>query len=180
MIGPRLSLLASGLVATLLVVALFHFRHDPPSRLGMSSPPSLAPPLSLPTSSSLSPSAFHPTLLPLPERSDLADTLNAPDLDIHSDLRVVSLVLETFHSNFPQRGNPIGTNAEITATLTGKNALNLALIPRDHPAINARGELCDRWGHPFFFHQLSGTRTEIRSAGPDRKFWTDDDVILTP
>ena len=43
-----------------------------------------------------------------------------------------------------------------------------------------KGELCDRWGRPFFFHQLSGTKMEIRSAGPARQLWTDDDVVLTP
>jgi hypothetical protein len=43
--------------------------------------------------------------------------------------------------------------------------------------INARGELVDYWGTPFFFHQLSGTEMEIRSAGPDRVMWTVDDLV---
>ena len=64
--------------------------------------------------------------------------------------------------------------------LMGRNRLGLALLPPDHPAVNPRGELCDRWGRPFFFHQLSGTRLELRSAGPDRQLWTGDDVVLTP
>ena len=58
--------------------------------------------------------------------------------------------------------------------------LGFAFIPPGNPAINARGELCDRWGTPFFFHQLSGSQMEIRSAGPDRKLWTPDDEVLTP
>ena len=70
--------------------------------------------------------------------------------------------------------------AAITAALTGKNPLNFQFIRRDHPAINARGELCDRWGTPFFFHALSGTRMELRSAGPDRQMYTDDDLVFTP
>jgi hypothetical protein len=76
--------------------------------------------------------------------------------------------------------NPIGENREITAALTGKNTLGFAFIPPDCPAINAAGELCDRWGTPYFFHQLSGQRMEIHSAGPDRKMWTGDDEVLTP
>lgn len=115
-----------------------------------------------------------------PERSTLADTLNAPSSDIRADLRVVSGIIETFRSNFLQTGNPIGTNAEITAALTGRNRLRLALVPEDHPAINQSGELCDRWGTPYFFHAESATRMEIRSAGPDLKMWSDDDVVLSP
>ncbi len=106
--------------------------------------------------------------------------LNAPGTDIHSDLRLVSDLIGTFRTNFPRDGNPSGSNAEITAALTGANKLRLTLIPPRHPAINADGELCDRWGTPFFYHAESATRMEIRSAGPDRRFWTDDDAAFTP
>lgn len=114
------------------------------------------------------------------ERSPLANALNSPATDIHADLRLVSEIVTTFHTNFPRDGNPVGTNAEITAALTGDNRLRLSLIPPDHPAINPSGELCDRWGTPFFFHALSAHQMEIRSAGPDRKLWTGDDVVWTP
>ena len=43
--------------------------------------------------------------------------------------------------------------------------------------VNGQGELVDSWGTPYFFHQVSGTETEIRSAGPDRKMWTEDDLV---
>jgi hypothetical protein len=114
------------------------------------------------------------------ERSTLADALNLPTGDIRGDLRIVAGIIETFRTNFLQSGNPVGTNAEITSALTGRNPLRLSLIPRNHPAINQAGELCDRWGTPFFFHAESATRMEIRSAGPDRKMWSDDDVVLSP
>lgn len=114
------------------------------------------------------------------ERSPLADTLNSPTTDIRADLRLVSDIIETFRSNFPKDGNPVGTNAEITAFLVGKNKLRLSLIPADHPAINKSGELCDRWGTPFFFHAESATRMEIRSAGPDKKMWSADDEVFVP
>jgi hypothetical protein len=114
------------------------------------------------------------------ERSPLADRLNAPDSDIHHDLLIVQDILIAWRTNFPHGGNPVGENDEITAALTGKNPLKLALIPKDNPAINDRGELCDRWGTPFHFHQISGTQMELRSAGPDRKFGTADDSVLSP
>ena len=114
------------------------------------------------------------------ERSTLADTLNSPATDIRADLRLVSAIIDTFRSNFPQLGNPVGNNPEITAALTGKNKLQFAFIPPNHPAINRAGELCDRWGTPFYFHAESGTHMAIRSAGPDKKLHTEDDVVLTP
>ena len=89
-------------------------------------------------------------------------------------------VLEAFRTSFAAEGNPTGSNAEITAALTGANRLGLVLIPRTHPAINAEGELCDRWGTPYFFHSESRRRTTVRSAGPDRRMWTADDVEHSP
>ena len=115
-----------------------------------------------------------------PEPSEIADALNTPSGDIRADLRIVNELITTFRTNFPHDGNPVGDNAEITATLAGKNRLQLALIAPNHPAINRAGELCDRWGTPFFFHAESGTRMEIRSAGPDQKLFTTDDVIFAP
>ncbi len=114
------------------------------------------------------------------ETSHLADQLNSPKGNITADLHIVGDVLENFRSNFPRDGNPVGSNAEITAALTGKNKLGYAVIPPDHAAINRNGELCDRWGTPFFFHAESGRHMSIRSAGPDKKMWTADDEEFTP
>lgn len=145
-------------------------------------------PSSVHASASTDPSASNvsshsnasPSTRPLPplEISDLARDLNSPATDIRADLKILGTIIDTFRSN--ARANPTGNNAEITAILTGKNTFRLALIPPAHPAINAQGELCDRWGRPFFFHQVSGTNMEIRSAGPDRKMWTDDDALFVP
>jgi hypothetical protein len=110
----------------------------------------------------------------------LADELNSPRTTIRRDLQILNGVFLAWRTHFREQGNPVGDNAAITAAFTGKNSLNLQFIRRDHPAINDRGELCDRWGTPFFFHALSGTRMEIRSAGPDRKLNTDDDIVFTP
>ena len=114
------------------------------------------------------------------EISHLADLLNSPAGEIRADLRILDECLATFRTNFPRDGNPVGSNAEITAALTGRNKIKFAFIPPNHPAINRNGELCDRWGTPFYFHAESGTRMGIRSAGPDKKLYTEDDVVLTP
>ena len=110
----------------------------------------------------------------------VAAALNAPGGTITRDLTLLNDLLSDWRLNFPNAGNPWGENAEITAALTGDNSLGLRLIPRTHPAINAAGELVDRWGTPFLFHALAGDRMEVRSAGPDKKFGTPDDARLTP
>lgn len=112
--------------------------------------------------------------------SRVADELNAPHGSIQRDLQILNEVFEMWLTNFPRDGNPVGENAEITAALTGDNVHRFAFVPRRHRAINTRGELCDRWGTPFRFHQLSGRQMEIRSAGPDRKFGTADDAAWSP
>ena len=151
-----------------------------PSPSQISNPQSQIPPPATPSPTS-APRTPPATPAPPAERSTLADLLNAPSKNIRDDLRVVSEILETFRTNFPRTGNPVGTNAEITAVLAGNNKLQLALIPADHPAINrSTGELLDRWGTPFFFHAESGSRMEIRSAGPDKKHHTADDEAFLP
>ena len=75
-------------------------------------------------------------------------------------------------------GNPVGINSEITSALNGGNTNGAKFINEESGLrINGRGELVDYWGTPFFFHQLSGTEMEIRSAGPDRVMWTPDDLV---
>ncbi|HUR58124.1 MAG TPA: hypothetical protein VM029_10475 [Opitutaceae bacterium] len=135
-------------------------------------------PISLPGAAR--PPLARATLASMQADFPIAAPLNAPGSTIARDLDTVRLVLEAWRSNFPRDGNPVGENHEITAALTGDNRLDLVLIPKNHPALNERGELCDRWGTPFRFHQISGDRMEIRSAGPDRKFGTADDVDWTP
>lgn len=75
-------------------------------------------------------------------------------------------------------GNPVGSNAEITSSLLGNNLKQVKIPLPDGVTVNGLGEMCDPWGSPYFFHQQSGTKMEIRSAGPDRKMWTPDDVMM--
>lgn len=86
------------------------------------------------------------------------------------------IAIQSYNSRVGE--NPVGTNPEITAELNGGNAKNIRFIKEDSGLrINGSGELVDYWGTPFFFHQISGNEMEIRSAGPDKKMWTDDDIV---
>jgi hypothetical protein len=76
-------------------------------------------------------------------------------------------------------GNPVGVNSEITAALIGDNPKHINFITPDSGLrVNDQGEMVDAWGTPLFFHQLSGHDMEIHSAGPDRKMWTYDDLVV--
>jgi hypothetical protein len=70
---------------------------------------------------------------------------------------------------------PLSANEDWADLLRGKNSAHERFLPDQHIALNSKGQLIDRWGTPLFFHALGGGRFEIRSAGPDRKLWTDDD-----
>jgi hypothetical protein len=117
----------------------------------------------------------HPTQLAILEASTGPEV--APGLTPAIVMENVRRVFRQYSSRFG--GNPVGTNPEITAALNGKNPKGIVFLdPDDGLRINDKGELVDNWGTPFFFHQLSGTEMEIHSAGPDRKMWTDDDLVI--
>lgn len=173
--------------------ALFWFRpKSPRTDSGPVAPIAEAPGgRSAATGPAVAPGSSAPAVVPPPQagpapaaesalegESRVADDLNAPGGTIQRDLSILEEVFGMWLTNFPRTGNPVGENAEITAALTGDNPVKFAFVPRRHRAINTEGELCDRWGTPFRFHQISGRQMEIRSAGPDRKFGTADDASI--
>jgi hypothetical protein len=85
----------------------------------------------------------------------------------------ISLNIRNFGLRFG--GNPVGTNAEITKALNGGNAAGANYLPSSR-RLNGSGELLDPWGTPYFFHANSATVMEVRSAGPDKKLYSSDDV----
>ena len=103
----------------------------------------------------------------------------SPDSDLSEkvaiDVDQVGLMLRDYRTRMGE--NPLGTNAEIMKAVMGENPKQVRLGPPEGQKLNAAGELVDRWGTPIFFHQLSKASMEIRSAGPDKVLWTDDDVI---
>ncbi|MDQ8181856.1 hypothetical protein [Pelagicoccus sp. SDUM812005] len=101
--------------------------------------------------------------------------LNNPTSDPQTDIRIIEHLLVQARTVFHKL--PIGENEEIVAFLQGANPREIQYIPDDDPNLNADGEVVDRWGTPYFFHALSRDRIEVRSAGPDRLHWSEDDVI---
>ena len=98
--------------------------------------------------------------------------LNAAAVDIDR----LNLMFRDYRTLFGS--NPVGTNAEIMKAVMGGNPKQARLGPPEGLNLNENGELMDRWGTPFFFHQMSAKEMQIRSAGPDHAMWTGDDVFL--
>jgi hypothetical protein len=71
---------------------------------------------------------------------------------------------------------PLGANEDLAAALRGKNSAKVVFLPGDSACFNAAGQLIDRWGQPLFLHANDQQRLDLRSAGPDRQMWTDDDL----
>lgn len=100
-----------------------------------------------------------------------ADTDSATSLEFDK----ITVMLRDYRTLFGE--NPVGTNAEIMQAIMGGNPKGAMLGPAEGQTVNETGELIDRWGTPYFFHQLSGDLMEIRSAGEDHRMWTGDDLV---
>lgn len=70
-------------------------------------------------------------------------------------------------------------NPQFMNALMGANPEKLAIFPLSHPRLSETGALLDGWTSPFFFHLISKDHIEIRSAGPDREIYTDDDIVVS-
>ncbi len=121
------------------------------------------------------PAAFPTTITLLPVAA-ATDSLHSTDSTSTDDLLLIHSLLRSHRRALGS--NPVGLNDQITAALMGSNSKGAATLPKNHPAISENGELLDRWQTPYRFHALSGKLMEIRSAGPDRQFFTSDDTLL--
>lgn len=126
------------------------------------------------------------TLVPPPPQSggnapgDKALTEYAKSGDPRNDLEILSNTLANFLTISKQaHTRPLSANEEWSAALRGKRPGADPWISDQHPILDPQKRLIDRWGSPLHFHALGGQKWEIRSAGPDRRIWTGDDLIET-
>jgi hypothetical protein len=94
----------------------------------------------------------------------------------YDDVQSVASLLEEYRRAFGAM--PQGElNDEIVRRLQGENPKGVAVLPKQHANLNAEGELMDRWGTAYRFHPETAWLTTVRSAGPDKKMWTSDDIL---
>jgi hypothetical protein len=184
----RLRWITASLLLALIVAATLWLRKSLPASLPVrTSPPQAASFHEQIRTPTAAPRIFTPEnsrpaertasgVVLIPEHIASARHLHAPETTVHDDLQILQSILEGFR-RVNDGANPVGgLNEEIVEKLCGKNPKRVAVFPVDHPSIDSEGRLRDRWGTPYFFHPVSRTLLEIRSAGPDGKLWTNDDV----
>lgn len=124
--------------------------------------------LSATATSSQSPQLLGDTIL-----RDYAD----PKLPPENDLTLISRLMDNFTLLVKSAADrPLSANEDWAAAFRGMNPAHERFLPDQSIALNAQGQLVDRWGSPLFFHALGEKRFELRSAGPDKKLWTADDL----
>lgn len=100
------------------------------------------------------------------------------EVTVIEDVKSVHALVGTFLTAVKEPYRPpLGDNEDIVKALAGGNRYGDVLIATNDPAINERGQLIDRWGTPYHFHARSGDAIDVRSAGPDRILFSEDDVI---
>ena len=100
-----------------------------------------------------------------------------PALPAKNDLQLLAHSISNFLLIEKQATDrPLSANQEWSSTLRGKRPGHQAWFSENSPALDSKHQLIDRWHTPLFFHALGGQQWEIRSAGPDQKLWTEDDL----
>lgn len=69
------------------------------------------------------------------------------------------------------------TNQDLAEFLLGKRGQQEAYLSSATPVLSSNNELIDRHGSPLIIHPLSRDQIEIRSAGPDKIPYNEDDVV---
>lgn len=100
----------------------------------------------------------------------------AKETSTQDDVKTVSLMLESAFLMMKDQIPSFSGNQELVIILQGKNPSGMKFLSSSFPYIDQEGQLLDRWRKPLFFHRISGSSIDVRSAGPDGIMWNGDDV----
>lgn len=171
---------AAVVALALLVGAALQWLFPPPAGPARpTSPTGQTHPTEIPVSDPADPAAplATETRVYLGPGSPLAPELNAPGGSGVRDVEILRQITGAMLSSLKGGARPpLGDNLDFARALRGQNKLGVVLLPPRHPAFAADGRLVDRWGSPYHFHPVASDFVEVRSAGPDRVLFTEDDV----
>jgi hypothetical protein len=105
----------------------------------------------------------------------------SPDTTPEHDLTSLAQLIDNFTLLVKTATDrPLSLNEDWSQALRGLNPSRQPFLPENHAIFNADHQLIDRWGCPLFFHAEAKGQYAIRSAGPDRRLWTEDDLQRNP
>jgi len=118
------------------------------------------------------------TPVELPEEPPpLITELHDPRGTASDDVRILHAMVGSFLTAVKEPYRPpLGINEDFARAFTGGNRYGDVFLATNHPSLNNRGQLVDRWGTPYHFHPRAADAIDVRSAGPDKTLFTDDDV----
>lgn len=153
-------------IAAAVLLALWHWRTPPPPARQAPAP---------------APAAEPDTPRPQTAAESLLAGYANPASPPLEDLKKIHRVVTGYFSVVKDSSrHPIGGNADLAAALRGENPNRETFVPANHPIFSADGLILDRWGSPLVVHPRAWRELELRSAGPDRRPYTDDDLVLLP
>jgi hypothetical protein len=125
------------------------------------------------TDSSAASGQGRSALPPHPQSRLLGTDQLAPE----AQARLVGNILQIFREStgaYPTAED----NPGVLRQLLGANTARRGYVSPESPAIDRQGALLDAYGQPYFFHFISSQKLEIRSAGADGAYYTDDDLVV--
>ncbi|MEY4490047.1 MAG: hypothetical protein RIQ79_2555 [Verrucomicrobiota bacterium] len=167
--GRTLLITAVILVVGTLAIGFWLARPRPPQPRSADAAPSAALP---------PPPALLPVRVATPEHPLQSwERLLAADGTPREDLAALADLTSNYLQSVPSSRRPaVGFNEDLARVLTDRDALGDSALPATHPALVV-GRLVDRWGTPWQIHPLAADVIQLRSAGPDRKLYTPDDLV---
>lgn len=98
-----------------------------------------------------------------------------------TEIRTLELAIIAFRNEYDGT-MPTGAPANVVKILRGNNPRQIVFmeLPSRKNCTNSIGEFLDSWGTPYEISIISSTNFFIRSAGPDKKFGTGDDISSSP
>lgn len=129
----------------------------------------------------LAPSVRHPEVENLTEdlSGQYLQTYASETSTLSKDINQCLEMLFAFNHTLQGRSDlPPTGNRNLVSALLGHNNDRIRFLSPASPHLNDQGELVDRFGTPLFFHFQDGFMPDVRSAGPDQRLWTNDDLEL--
>lgn len=138
----------------------------------------LVPPLRTRSETAVTPPALLPARIGTPENPLHSwERLLVADGSPREDLASLADLTTNYLQAVPSARRPaLGFNEDLARALTDRETLGDAALPATHPAL-VGGRLIDRWGTPWQIHPLSADIIQLRSAGPDQRLYTADDLV---